>query len=208
MEIDIREAIDKIRTAIDDIKGTLDDDFATDVDTEIRQALRHSVESLLMELPPSLVIPSVCKPTSSTPSWSRATGTMGDGMIVLPDDFLRFLDIQVSGWKGALYELMEAGSEEERRQRSPWSRGSNSKPKAMLDTDNDGKRIIHYWPGSANAELVRLSYVPIWSGDNDKISCSLRDEVEKNVIYRAASIFLEGKKEHDVAENFKVLSTL
>lgn len=208
MEIDISKAIGKVRTAIDDIKGTLDDDFATDVDTEIRQALRHSVESLLMELPPALVTPSVCKPTSSTPSWSRSTGTMGDGMIVLPDDFLRFLDIQVKGWKGALYELMEAGSEEERRQRSPWSRGSNSKPKAMLDTDIDGKRTIHYWPGSENAELVRLSYVPMWSEADDKISCSLRGEVEKNVIYRAASIFLEGKKEHDAAEHFKQLSMM
>jgi len=208
MTLNIKDTVEKIRTAIDDVKGTLDDDFASDVDAELTQALRHSVESLLMELPPLLVIPSVCKPSSSTPAWSREQGTMGDGWIVLPDDFLRFLDMKVGGWKGTLYELIDAGSDEEKRQRSKWSRGTDTKPKAMLDTDASGQRIVRYWPGSASKELEHLSYVPTWSEADGKITCALRAETEKNIIYRAASIFLEGKKEHDTAEHFKTLSTL
>ena len=208
MTIDISSMTAKIRTAIDDVKGTVDDDFSTDTDTELSQALHHGVEALLLELPPTLIEPTVIGATRSTPAWSRGTGTMGDGYIVLPTDFLRFLQIRVGGWKGTLYELMDAGSDEEKQQRSTWSRGTNTKPKAMLDTDTAGKRIVRYWPGSASAELQELAYVPMWSESGGKITCALRSETEKNIIYRAASIFLEGKKEDALADRFKQLSMM
>ena len=78
----------------------------------------------------------------------------------------------------------------------------------MLDTDAGGKRIVRFWPGDATSKVTALSYVPAMSEADGKIACALRAETEKNIIYRAASIFLEGKKEHDVAEHFKALSTL
>lgn len=208
MTIDISSMIAKIRTAIDDVKGTVDDDFSTDADMELEQALHHGVEALLLELPPTLIEPTVIKNTTTSPEWSRSSGTMGDGYIVLPADFLRFLQIRVGGWKGTLYELIEAGSDEEKQQRSKWSRGTNTKPKAMLDTDADGKRIVRYWPGIASAELEELAYVPMWSEASGKITCALRKETEKNIIYRAASIYLEGKKEDALADRFKQLSMM
>lgn len=228
MELDIETTIGKIRTAIDDIKGTLDDDFAADVDVELKQALSHSVESLLMELPPSLLIPSVLtgrgesadetetsgseggeSPVDSevTGAWRVSSGDTG-GEVVLPEKFLRFLDMKETSWKAVVYELIEAGSEEEKMQRSPWSRGSSTKPKAMLDVNESGERIVRFWPAKSGSTLEFLHYVPSASEAEGKIICALRDETEKNVIYRAASIFLEGKKEHDMADNFKQLSMM
>lgn len=203
MELNINQTIAQIRTAIDDVKGTVDDDFSADVDLELTQALRHSVEGLLMELPATLVIPTVMDRSASL-----NVGTMGDGWITLPTTFLRFLNIKLNWWKGTLYELIESGSEEEKRQRSQWSRGTNTKPKAMLDTDDSGNRIVRCWPADSGYSLDKLSYVPMWSESNGVISCALRDEVLKNVIYAAASIFLEGKKESELAEKFKALATL
>lgn len=201
MEIDISKAIEKIRTAIDDVKGTLDDDFASDIDLELAQALRHSVESLLMELPPMLIEPSIQTAASST------AGNDG-AYVTLKSDFLRFLDLTVSGWKRTIYELIEAGSDEEKMQRSKWGRGTNTKPKAMLDTDASGKRILRFWPGSSESAVTALSYVPTASEADGKITCALRAETEKNIIYRAASIFLESKKEGELADKFKQLSTM
>lgn len=203
MTIDISSMIAKIRTAIDDVKGTVDDDFATDADMELGQALHHGVEALLLELPPTLIEPTVLGSSTTVKG-----GSMGDGYVELPADFLRFLQIRLKGWTGTLYELMEAGSDEEKMQRSKWSRGSNTKPKAMLDTDTAGKRIVRFWPGSASAELQELSYVPMWSEKDGKITSALRKETEKNIIYRAASIFLEGKKEDGLADRFKQLSMM
>ena len=208
MTINIKETIDEIRTAIDDIRGTVDDDFSTDTDAELKQALLHSVESLLMELPPTLIEPHAITNLTTTPAWSRHEGSNGDGYIVLPTDFLRFLDIKIKDWDARVYELIESGSNEEKMQRSRWGQGTKEKPKAMLDTDNNGKRIVRYWPGDKNMELDLLTYVPVASESGNQITCALRNETKKNIIYRAASIFLEGKKEDGLADRFKQLSLM
>lgn len=208
MNIDISKTIGEIRTAIDDIRGTVDDDFSTDTDEELKQALMHSVESLLMELPPTLIEPQAITNVTTNPEWSRHEGSNGDGYIVLPKDFLRFLDIKIKTWLSSVYELIESGSDEEKMQRSKWSRATVEKPKAMLDTDKAGQRIVRYWPGNDEAELELLTYVPAASKNNGVITCALREETKKNIIYRAASIFLEGKKEDKLADRFRQLSMI
>lgn len=207
MEIDIDSMIGKVRTAIDDILPEVEDDFTADTDAEIAQALRHAVNSLLGEVPPGMIEPTGITLTSGNYTrWTREQD--GSGYIVLPTDFLRFVSMKMKDWLGSVSDLIERGSDEEEMQRTPWGRGSNTKPRAMLDHDTDEKRIVRYWPGSTSNELELLLYVPQFSEKDGKITCVLRDECEKNIIYRAAYIFLEGKKEAETAEKFKVLSTL
>ena len=121
----------------------------------------------------------------------------------------------MGNWEGTVSELMEAGSEAEKQQRSTWSRGSRTKPKAMLDTDvisNEAKQILRYWPNvitdGQNDTLTMLVYVKTASVTNSQLSCALKAEAEKNLIYLASQIFLEGKKEHTAAEKFAQLSTI
>ena len=57
-------------------------------------------------------------------------------------------------------------------------------------------------------ELDLLTYVPVASEKGNKITCALRKETKKNIIYRAASIFLEGKKEDGLSDRFKQLSLM
>ena len=207
----------KVRKAIDDIapSGTADS-FVSDVNNEIDQALEHAATSLLRELPLELLEPEVIKSTTASPSWSRGERTAdGSGYIVLPYNFLRFGSLKMQEWKGAVSELMEPGSEAEKMQRSKWSRGSNEKPKAMLDTERgstSNEQILRYWPGSASNELETLVYVPeidlTPAVSPTTMKCALKDECEKNLIYLACRIFLEGKKEHAAADKFAQLATI
>ncbi len=206
----------KVRKAIDDIAPGVTDSFVDDVNEEIDQALEHAAMSLSRTLPLELLEPSVIKQSTSTPSWSRGARTQdGSGYIVLPADFLRFVSIKMGNWEGTVSELMEPGSESEKHQRSKWSRGSTTKPKAMLDTDyinNEAKHILRYWPNiitdDQNDTLTMLVYVKVASKTGTNLICALKDEAEKNLIYLSCQIFLEGKKEHAAADKFAQLATI
>ena len=208
----------KVRKALDDIAPdvTVTDSFTPDVDSEIAQALEHAATSLSRELPLELLEPSVIREGASTPTWSRGARQQdGSGYIVLPTNYLRFVSLKMGNWEGTVNELMEKGSEGEKHQRSKWSRGSTTKPKAMLDTDivtNATKEILRYWPNvvtnNQNDTLTMLVYVKKASVTSGTLSCALKDEAEKNLIYLACRIFLEGKKEHTAAEKFAALVTI
>lgn len=223
MNIGKTDIISKIRTAIDDIApaGT-SDSFVNDVDDELWQAVQHAVVALSEELPIHLLNASV-ESLNGTVDSSR-----GFAYGELPDDYLRFVSIDITGTAGILNELIEPGSDIEKMQRSPWSRGTATKPKAMMDHDENGKKVIVWWPGNDTHDSAQLTYIAVPketpAEDSDEetqgtetvaetsttpeppyIECSIRDEAERLVIYRAASIFFEGKKESEIAEKFRNL---
>ena len=231
MTITQTDIIGKIRTAIDDIApaGTADS-FGTDVDSELWQAVIHACGELSAELPVNLLDVSI----------EDSTGTVdtrrGFAYTALPDDYLRFVSLDVEGWAGIVRELMEAGSDAEKMQRSAWSRGTATKPKAMLDQDENGRKVIVWWPGDAEHQSAELAYIAkpevgepaddsagvvaepagetagtesneeTAANSETTITCAIRDEAERLVIYRAASIFMEGMKDGDIAEKFRSLS--
>jgi len=224
MTFSINEMVANIRKAIDDIAPSVLDSFATDVNAELEQAMMHAVESLSMELPLSLLEPTVI---SNDDNPQITTGDSGEAVVELDEKFIRFIAVRLNGWKGTVNELMVPGSDEEKQQRSAWSRGTPTKPKAMLDhwllehdesDENEGneseesqseyieRQVLRCWPHEGMLE--RLVYVerPTVSGDN--LTCDLKEEAKKNIIYRAAYIFLEGKKESATADKFNQLSML
>ena len=202
------DIIGKIRTAIDDILPSgVTDSFSDDTRDELWQATIHAVTQLSLELPIHLLDVSIHS-GAGTVDTSR-----GFAYLALPEDFLRFVSLDVAGWAGILTELIDPGSDAERMQRSPWSRGTATKPKAMLDHDENGNRVIVWWPGDSEHETGQLTYVAApeegtteTEPTDASIQCAIRDEAEQYVIYRAASIFFEGKKEGDIAEKFRSLS--
>ena len=203
MNIGKSAIIGKIRTAIDDIvTSTITmDTFKQEVDAELWQATEHAAIELSRELPINLLDASV-KSLSGT-----VDSTRGFAYGQLPSEFLRFVSLDIKDTAGILCELIEAGSDMEKMQRSSWSRGTASKPKAMLDHDENGKKVIVWWPGDDAHNSAQLTYVATPSEGNDTITCAIRDEAERLLIYRAASIFFEGKKEETIAEKFRTMST-
>lgn len=205
------DIIGKIRKAIDDIAPSgVNDSFADNTDDELWQAVFHAVQELSLELPINLLDISL---ESLTGSYNSSRGC---SIAALPNDYLRFVALQINACVGPLYELIEPGSEEEKMQRSVWTRGTASKPKAMIDHDNQQKKAIVWWPGGETHNTANVGYIAdpviVNTATTDvptvpAITSALRDEAERLAIYRAAAIFFEGKKEAEIAEKFRNLST-
>ena len=194
--------IGKIRKAIDDIapSGTTDS-FVSDANDELWQATIHAATELSLELPIDMLDVTVYSGTGTIDN------ARGFAYALLPSDYLRFVSIDVAGWKGIVRELIEQGSDAEKMQRSVWSRGTASKPKAMLDTDETGKKVIVWWPGSDSYQDAQVAYIaaPNSTTSTTQITCAIRKEAEQQVVYRAAAIFFEGKKEGTIADRFRNL---
>lgn len=209
MIISKNDIVAKIRTAIDDVTPTASDSFTDNTNNELWQAAQHAVQALLEELPFDMLDVHV----------EQKNGTVdnnrGFAYAKVDDDtyrFLRFVSIDISGTASILNELIEPGSDLEKMQRSPWTRGTATKPKAMLDYDERGNRVIVWWPGDSTHDNAQLTYIaePILHTaataeitSIPAIECDIRDIAERMVIYRAAAIFFEGKKETAQAEQFK-----
>jgi hypothetical protein len=209
MVITKTDIIGLIRKAIDDIvpSGTTDS-FVSDANDELWQATIHAATELSLELPIDLLDVTVDSPTGAVDL------TRGFAHAELPDDYLRFVSIDVAGWKGVVRELIEQGSDAEKMQRSPWSRGTASKPKAMLNTDETGKKVIVWWPGSdsfKNAQVAYISVPDVVTTATETIpvvpaiDCAIREAAKQQVVYRAAAIYFEGKKEGAIADRFRNL---
>lgn len=215
MEILKSDIVGQIRTAIDDIVPTAADSFKSDTDGELWQAVQHAVTALLTELPATLLEPE------QQESPTVHTNNDGSGYIELADGFLRFIALQLSTWPGAVYELIEPGSDEEKRQRTRWGRGTPDKPRAMLDHDAEGADILRYWTAGKNSgtydhTISTLLYISVPEVEDvtdtvdnvasvvdQKITCDLKEAALPMVIYRSAAIFFEGKKEPETAEKFR-----
>lgn len=187
-----------VRKAIDDIlPAGVSDTFSSDTDEEMWQAALYAATELSLELPLHLLTETSYTPSSVT---ARSHG----GCAELPSDFARFVSLDVQGWGGTLYELIEASSEAEKMQRSSWSRGTSTKPKAML-SHKGGQKAIIWWP--IGTTPVAISYIKIPTESAGVMDCAIRQGAYRLLVYRAASIFFEGKKEDTIAEKFRSLST-
>ena len=206
MVITKTDIIGKIRKAIDDIVPSgVTDSFESDVNDELWQAVQQAAIQLSLELPLDMLDGSI-KALVGTVDSAR-----GFAYVKVEDDYLRFVSLDVKNTAGIIRSLMEAGSDEEKMQHSVWSRATASKPKAMLDLDEKGKKVIVWWPGDAHtsAELAYIATPKVVNTTTEEITtvpaivCSIRSEAEQQVIFRAASIFFEGKKEGAIADRFK-----
>lgn len=216
METSITNLKVSVRKALDDIAPGVLDTFSSDTDNEIEQAILHASISLSQTVAIEHLNPSVKELDTD------GIDGNSNGYAILPYDYLRLVSFAAAHWEGSVSELIEPGSAAEKMQRSPWTRGTATKPKAMLDSVNvestttvndtpttvtETKRVIRYWPYTHD-EKVTLHYVqmPILRGSS--LLCDLRDSVGKNVIYLACRIFLEGKKENVSADAFAKLSEI
>lgn len=209
MNITKSDIVAKIRTAIDDILS-VSDSFSADTDNELWQAAWHAVESLQETLPLDMLIPK-SDVTYYANGQHQTTNTDGSGYLSLEDDFVRFVALSLSSWNGRVVtELLEPGSDEALRQTNKWGRGTATKPRAMLDHDASGNKILRYWSaGIVNNQydhsVAIINYIPKANMSGTTINSALRDIAERQVIYQAAAIFFEGKKESELADKFRNL---
>lgn len=223
MQLDITELVKKVRIAIDDITKDADEDFTKDADTEIKQAIEHAAIRVCKEAPANMLDPTVCGSEQWTKD-GKASGQVmnadGSGSLVVPDNFIRLVELRLASWGRSVFTLMEPGSNEANMQASRWSRGNALKPKAMLGVNSSGQRVIDYWSagryttkqadGTAksvyNHQVERFAYVSRPTISESKIDICLTDDCLMHIVYMAAGIYLEGKKESTLADKMYQLA--
>lgn len=218
MDVILSDLVAKVRIALDEIGTDVDDDFFKDADTEIQQAIEYAVLQLCKELPEGMLEPTSL---SGDLTAAQVKDTDGSGYIVLPPDYLRLVEFRLWSWSGSVREVLDPTSDEAKRQSNRWSRGTPQKPRALESTDKAGNKILRYWTAGMFAtndtkppkvfydhRVELLTYVPraTVSSDGKVLSCPLKDETLQDIVYRAAGIFLEGKKEGALADRFYALS--
>lgn len=221
MNLTITDAIRDVRIVLDDILKDSDNDFEADKDMEIEAALKRACRELLMEVPAEYLQPTVIRDVedSTDPTPSQVKNTDGTGYVVLPSDYLRLVAFKLWSWAGVVRETIDPLSDEARQQVSRWTRGTPQKPKAMADVDQNGNKILRYWTAGMynsptasaldtvyNHKIEYLSYVAEPSPTEKTITVALKENMRDKIIYRAAGLFLVGKKELDLAKVYFNLS--
>lgn len=221
MNLTITDAIRDVRIVLDDILKDSDNDFEADKDAEIEAALKRACRELLMEVPAEYLQPTVIRDVegSTDPTPSQVKNTDGTGYVVLPGDYMRLVAFKLWSWAGVVRETIDPLSDEARQQVSRWTRGTPQKPKAMADVDQNGNKVLRYWTAGMynsptasaldsvyNHKIEYLSYVAEPSPTEKTITVALKENMRDKIIYRAAGLFLVGKKELDLAKVYFNLS--
>lgn len=210
MTISIDDLIPQVRNIIDEVKHDAEEDFSTDLEKEIRQAIIYAAQKMKRELGRAFLIPKRIdgRNTSITVNQVNSDGV---GTISLPADFGEIVELQMSGWQQPVTSLIEPGTNEARQQMHPWTRGNHIKPKAMMTLDSAGNNVIEYFTaarqdGNYVHELQHMDYMPIIDGDTR--SLPIADDMYDVLVYQSASIFMLSKGETQLAEQFASMGTL
>ena len=234
MRLNVREAIIQLRVIIDDIMRTDgEDDFTSDADAELRSSLLRGAEQLVSEAPWSNLLPSPVKASLGTNQDYDAIQqeyTDGHGTLVVPSDFYRLGELKLRSWSQTLRTLIDPDSPSALMQASRWTRGTPQKPVAILSTDAQGNRIIMYWSAGRysypNGDAMRqvydhkietFTYLPtprfetvnVEGGTSTEyLVIPLTSSCERALLYRAAGIYMEAKKESALADRLYGLSKI
>ena len=239
MEALMSDLVKEMRIAMDEVShDELNDIFADDSEDEMKQAIETAAQQILLQAPaqmlqPKRVMVSLNESGRQDYDAIQTQYTDGHGSLVIPDDWLRLVELRLRSWQSPLTMLMEPGSKEAQMQSSRWTRGTPQKPKGMITTSpTTGKRGLMYWTAGRydathdnpinkvyDHEVDLFTYVPyqkvedVLSEDQQtvagqKITLALTDECKKYLIYRAISIFLVSKKENDLADRYNQLSQI
>ena len=242
MEALMSDLVKEMRIAMDEVKHDDDNDiFADDSDEEMKQAIETAAQQLLLQAPPQMlqpkrVVASLNESGKQDYDAIQTHYTDGHGSLVIPDDWLRLVELRLKSWSSSLTSLMDPDSKEAQMQASRWTRGTPQKPRGMItNSPMTGKRVLMYWTAGRydanhaeetgkvyDHEVELFTYIPyqkvedVFSKEEGKekevidrkIVLALVDQCRKYLIYRAISIFLVSKKESELAEKYNQLSQI
>ena len=198
MTYSIESLIGLVRKAIDEVAYDASEDFSTDLNAEIRQAIILAAQRMKRQLGRQFLEPIV-----ATEVTISGTDTGAVGAVTLPDDFGDIIELQLQGWMQPVVELIESGTKEAMLQLHPWTMGTPEKPRAMMTLNSTGKNVIQYYrapklEGKYVHKLHHFHYLPVI--DDSTESLPIVDNMYDILIYQAAALVLAGKGETQLAE--------
>ena len=198
-----KDLIPRVRTLIDEVAHDATEDFSTDLDAEIRNAIVMAAQKMRRDLGRAFLLPLNFTSTLTA-------GADGSGTATMPDDFGTLVEFQLRGWKQPVTDFIEPGSAEAKQQMHPWTRGSASKPVAMV-TLSDNNNSIRYWSAAKQGdtyvhELDHFQYLPIVDDSTDFLP--IADEAYDMLLYQSAALLMLSKGETEIAGQLASMGSL
>lgn len=112
------------------------------------------------------------------------------GIILLPEDFMRFIVFEMSDWERPVHELLPTSDPKYKLQSSRYAglRGTPQKPLCFLDFRPTGNLLEFYSCKAPTASVMRANYVPYPRLDEGFIN--IYDNCYDAVIYTIAELVL------------------
>lgn len=221
------ELISRLHVIIDDVRDEADkDDFTDNMDAELREALLTAATEVVLASPAGGLEPVSVKSSLLAAQDYDAIQkqyTDGHGELVVPPDFLRLSELKLNSWSQTVRSLIDPESDEAKMQASRWTRGTPQKPKAMLTTDASGNRVVRYWTAGRyqrpqgepmsnvyDHSVEVFTYIPKpryeTETSTEYLIAPLTEGMERTLLYQAAGVFMEAKKEATLADRFYKVS--
>ena len=121
------------------------------------------------------------------------------GMLSVPEDFLRFVSLKMAGWEKSVTVLAGEGSDIDKMQGNPYTRGTSKKPVCVLGHDALGKKVIHYYGASDKVERALYMSVP---KVDDAGFLGISPLLRQAIVKRAAGLVLLSRGEAELASVF------
>ena len=200
------DLIPRVRTLIDEMAHDAMEDFSTDLNAEIRQAVIMAAQKMKRDLGRAFLQPCTYNATLVYQD-GDASGTA-----TIPEDFGTLVEFRIKGWKQSVTDIIEPGSIEAKQQLHPWTRGSVSKPVAMVTLSQDGSsNVLRYWSapkenGIYRHELETFQYMPVIDDSTKRLP--IADDAYDMLLYQSAALLMLMKGETQMAEQFASMGTL
>ena len=123
------DLVTAMRLAIDEVKhDDLNDIFDDDSDNQMMQAIETAAQQILLQAPMELLEPQRVQVSLNALGAQdydaiQTQYTDGHGSLVIPDDWLRLVELRLKSWSSSLVALMDPGSKEAQMQASRWKIG-------------------------------------------------------------------------------------
>jgi hypothetical protein len=157
--------------------------------------LVNAARSVLRRVPRELVYPAAKDASGSVTPSNEDNKTV----IPVPDDFVRFLRVELADWEQAVDEFIPLDSSRYRLQNNPFTSADNAHPVAALAPHfPDGvTQAVECFPADSLPSVSTFAYVPATAPEN------VPDELRDAVVWEGAARVLQSTKEEGAGAAFE-----
>lgn len=195
MKADVEELVRDVRVAID--MNRRDDSLAEEGDPDtleldelIRSKICEGIDMVHLEAPARLLETTYIE--EARPGLAiDSVDNEGRGLIMLPDNYLRFVLFKMDGWRYTVYEAID---ETDVRYQQQWSRwkgihGTPEKPVVAITGSVGNKRTLEIFTTEAGKHIYDSRHMLMAEIDNDN-KVVISKKCYRSAVYRIAGLVL------------------
>lgn len=133
---------------------------------------------------------------------TTVTSHDGGGLLTIPDDFLRLVNLKMTGWNRSVSMVAGEGSDIDLMQRNKYTRGTAIKPVCVFSHDANGNRVIEYFGVGDTVEKALYMPIPKVEGSGEDAVLPISRLLKQAIVRRAAGLVLMARGETALAQQY------